>query len=225
MTDDVCVTTHGTPPPQLFYPFQWGAFDGDVPTVNGKAFPFMEVKARAYRFRVLNGCNSRFLRMSLPDGPTIWQVSVHPSLSRSLVQQLIPACVIALHEHQIGSDGGFLNEPVRVKQLIMGPSERADIIIDFYGYEGETLFLRNTAPVPFVGTDGNAPSRTFPQPINPFLVCVTAAAPHLALRVIVCVFHQPAMRLRASGRLCSSGCSRTEVRQRCGWSGMLKCVH
>jgi hypothetical protein len=45
-----------------------------VPVVNGKAYPYFEVKARAYRFRFLNGCNSRFLSLSLPDGPTFWQV-------------------------------------------------------------------------------------------------------------------------------------------------------
>jgi FtsP/CotA-like multicopper oxidase with cupredoxin domain len=57
---------------------------------------------------------------------------------------------------QIGSDGGFLNEPVRVKQLTMGPAERADVIIDFYGYEGETITVHNSAPVPFNGQPGMA---------------------------------------------------------------------
>ncbi|ELR23261.1 twinarginine translocation pathway protein, putative [Acanthamoeba castellanii str. Neff] len=121
--DKILPSTDGMP----FYPFEWGAFDGDVPVVNGKAYPYFEVKARAYRFRFLNGCNSRFLRLTLPDGPTFWQ---------------------------IGSDGGFFNEPVRVKQLTMGPAERADVIIDFYGYEGETITLRNSAPVPFNGLPG-----------------------------------------------------------------------
>lgn len=43
---------------------------------------------------------------------------------------------------------------MRVKQLTMGPAERADVIIDFYGYEGETITLRNSAPVPFNGLPG-----------------------------------------------------------------------
>ena len=29
--------------------------------VNGKTWPFLEVEQRRYRFRFLNGCNSRFL--------------------------------------------------------------------------------------------------------------------------------------------------------------------
>ncbi len=50
---------------------------------------------------------------------------------------------------KIGSDGGFMEEPVPVESLTMGVSERADIIIDFAGMEGQELILRNNAPVPF----------------------------------------------------------------------------
>ena len=37
----------------------------DTPVVNGVAFPYMEVEARPYRFRILNACNDRFLNLQL----------------------------------------------------------------------------------------------------------------------------------------------------------------
>jgi hypothetical protein len=33
--------------------------------VNGRAWPKLDVEPRRYRFRLLNGCNSRFLNLSL----------------------------------------------------------------------------------------------------------------------------------------------------------------
>lgn len=50
---------------------------------------------------------------------------------------------------QIGSDGGFLEEPVHITSITLGPSERVDVIIDFHGFEGKELILTNSAPVPF----------------------------------------------------------------------------
>ena len=36
-------------------------FFGNTIVVNGRTWPFLEVEPRRYRFRLLNGCNSRFL--------------------------------------------------------------------------------------------------------------------------------------------------------------------
>ena len=36
-------------------------FFGNTIVVNGKTWPFLNVEAKRYRFRFLNGCNSRFL--------------------------------------------------------------------------------------------------------------------------------------------------------------------
>lgn len=107
---------------QLYYPYTWGGFDGDTPVVNGKVYPYFEVKPQAYRFRFLNGCNSRYVSFSLPHGPTMWQ---------------------------IGTDGGFLNKAIEVQNLTLGSSERADVIIDFRGYEGRSLILTNLAGQPY----------------------------------------------------------------------------
>jgi spore coat protein A, manganese oxidase len=116
---------------QLFYPNQgithpvWvPEFFADTALVNGKVWPFLEVEPRKYRLRILNGCNARFLRLSLSSGQPF---------------------------HQIGAEGGLLPEPVRLTQILMTPAERADVIVDFSGHKGETILLTNDAPAPFPG--------------------------------------------------------------------------
>jgi spore coat protein A, manganese oxidase len=131
----------------LFYPDSRVFFDGfrgpyipgsDVPPiwnpevfgntmlVNGNTWPFLQVEPRRYRFRLLNGCNGRFLilRFDNPDLP-FWQ---------------------------IGAEGGFLPAPVRLSELLMSPAERADVIVDFSGLAGQTIRLLNFGPdEPFGG--------------------------------------------------------------------------
>jgi FtsP/CotA-like multicopper oxidase with cupredoxin domain len=71
---------------------------------------------------------------------------------------------------QIGTEGGFLPMPVAIPNqpiawnldpttfnfgnvsdhaLLLGPAERADVIVDFSAYAGKTLILYNDAPAPF----------------------------------------------------------------------------
>ncbi|MGA2134577.1 MAG: multicopper oxidase [Bryobacteraceae bacterium] len=91
-------------------------FFGNAVLVNGKLLPYLEVEARRYRFRVLNGANARFFHLSLSNGEPF---------------------------HQIGTDQGLLPAPVAVKQVTLAPAERADLIVDFGGHAGETIVLRN----------------------------------------------------------------------------------
>ena len=37
----------------------------DTPVVNGTAYPYVEVERKPYRFRILNGCNDRYLNLQL----------------------------------------------------------------------------------------------------------------------------------------------------------------
>ncbi|HTW66814.1 MAG TPA: multicopper oxidase [Bryobacteraceae bacterium] len=89
---------------------------GDVMLVNGKAFPFLNVEPRKYRFRVLNAANGRFFHLSLSSG-----------------QKLI----------QIGTDQGLLPAPVPLDRSLLAPGERADLVIDFAGHAGEQIVLQN----------------------------------------------------------------------------------
>jgi spore coat protein A len=108
---------------QLFYSpdSTWiPEFFGDTPLVNGAAQPFLNVEPRMYRFRLLNASNARFYNLDIQGGPDFFQ---------------------------IGSDGGLFSKPVVVKQLLMLPAERADVVVDFSAYAGKTLILGND-PLP-----------------------------------------------------------------------------
>jgi spore coat protein A len=100
---------------------------GDVIMVNGQAWPKMNVEARRYRLRLLNGSDSRFYTMTFGD----------PAVGTTPIWQ-------------IGTDDGLLNSPVKLNQLVLGPGERADVIVDFSKFKPGTRFvLTNTAATPF----------------------------------------------------------------------------
>lgn len=107
-----------TPNPD--HPYWVPEFVGDTIVVNGKAWPFLNVQPRRYRFLYLNGSNARTYELSLP----------------------APMYVI-------GTDGGYLDAPARVSSLLMMPGERYEVIIDFAGFEGTNLVLRNTGRTPY----------------------------------------------------------------------------
>ena len=50
-----------------------GEYFGDVMLVNGKVWPFLNLEPRMYRFRILNGCNSRIMSLDI-GGPSFWQI-------------------------------------------------------------------------------------------------------------------------------------------------------
>jgi spore coat protein A len=97
---------------------------GDFILVNGMAWPMLDVEPRQYRFRVLNGSDSRFYNLLLSSG-----------------QQFI----------QIGSDQGLLRSPFAMNQMLIAPGERKDIILDFSDPSlwGQTIILRNNAKAPY----------------------------------------------------------------------------
>jgi len=98
---------------QLDYPANWTPeFFGDVVTVNGMVWPRLDVEPRKYRFRILNGSNSRFYNLQLQND----QEEIFPII-------------------QIGTDGGFLPQPVQRSSLLLAPGERADVVIDFSGLQ------------------------------------------------------------------------------------------
>ncbi len=109
---------------------------GNLPVVNGAIFPVLEVEPDTYRFRVLNAANSRFFRFFI-----------------SKLQRDYPALEFTV----IGGDGGLLKSPVVVPSLLLGPAERADILVEFSDMEGEEFVLANNAPAPFPGEEAGMP--------------------------------------------------------------------
>ncbi|MBI5582592.1 MAG: multicopper oxidase domain-containing protein [Deltaproteobacteria bacterium] len=107
------------------HPFWIPEFIGDAIVVNGKTWPFLNVEPRQYRFRFLNGSNARFYNLKLNNGA--------------------PFLVIA-------TDQGYLNNPVSTPNLIIGPGERYEAIIDFTALPlGTRIILTNSARTPFPG--------------------------------------------------------------------------
>ena len=101
-------------------------FFGNAIMVNGNTWPFQTVEQRRYRFRVLNGCQTRFLILDFSriPGVTVWQ---------------------------IGTEGGFLDRSVNLtartgNRLPMGPAERADLIVDFARVPLGQHVLHNIGP-------------------------------------------------------------------------------
>lgn len=91
-------------------------FLGSEPLVNATRRASLAVDAGAYRFRVLNGCNARVLRLALSNG-----------------------AMMTL----IGNDGGLLESAVPVAELVMAPGERADVVVSFAGLaQGASVMLR-----------------------------------------------------------------------------------
>lgn len=107
-------------------------FFGNCIMVNGSTWPFQTVEQRRYRFRFLNGCQSRFLILDFANipGVSVWQ---------------------------IGNEGGFLAAPVNLtanhgNRLLMSPAERADLIVDFTAVPVGNYVLGNLGPdEPFGG--------------------------------------------------------------------------
>jgi spore coat protein A len=95
-----------------------GEYFGDTMLVNGKVWPFLDVEPRLYRFRILNGCNARILSLDI-GGPNLWQ---------------------------IGAEGGMWDVPVQMKQMVLAPAERADVLVDFSRFAGKTLVMKNHKP-------------------------------------------------------------------------------
>ncbi|HYO23973.1 MAG TPA: multicopper oxidase domain-containing protein, partial [Lacipirellulaceae bacterium] len=138
---------------QLYYPGSGSqgepvghtqAFFGDVNLVNGKVWPFMEVEPRKYRFRLLNGANSRAYNLSLV--PDAGAASTDP-----------------LTIHQIGTDGGLFAQRVDRLSVALSAADRADVIVDFSQFApGDTLRLLNSGPQLTAETDEVMQFRVIP---------------------------------------------------------------
>ncbi len=102
---------------QLSYYTHMAGFLGDQILVNGQANFNPVVERTIYRFRVLNGSNSRIYKLAWPDAT--------------------PLTVI-------GTDGGLLDEPVQRNYVTLAPAERVDLLVDFSQWPaGSAITLRS----------------------------------------------------------------------------------
>ena len=114
---------------QLYFNiFQTDGFLGDVPTVNFLYKPFLDVRARKYRFRILNGSVSRY-----------WKIAFVDSTGNQ-----VPF-------HLIGNDGNILEHAVAFPNVEspeglpeQGIAERYDIVMDFSKFkDGDKIYAVN----------------------------------------------------------------------------------
>jgi spore coat protein A len=148
------------------HPYWIPEFFGDVITVNGKAWPVMDVQPRRYRFRFVNGSNARFYTMQLfnqagvdmhqngPVGPVIWQIGSDGGFFNNPVELGDPANGIHACDGTSNPEpnnvlGGSTDVRAGGKCLFLAPAERADVIIDFAGQTGKTFTMKNFAVIPF----------------------------------------------------------------------------
>ena len=135
----------GTPPLPSAVP----EFFGDTMLANGIVYPYHNVALGMYRFRLLNACNARFLDLSF--------VQEDPNVpGEILVQNKNKPTAANVDVWQIGTEGGFLPVPVPLvtagvpnQPFILGPAERADILVRF-NVPGNVI-LYNVAGAPFPG--------------------------------------------------------------------------
>lgn len=91
---------------------------GDQILVNGVENPYLEVPASLVRLRLLNGSSTRRYAFTMEDGRVF---------------------------RQIASDGGFLEAPLALRQVHLGPAERAEILVDFSKDLGRSFYLQSVA--------------------------------------------------------------------------------
>jgi len=111
--------------------------DADTILVNGRVWPNMDVKRAVYRFRILNSANQRFFQLKFSNN--------------------MPFKVI-------GSDGGYIRTATTVNDILIGVTERNDILVDFRQFAaGTKIVLQNIS-------QRNPPVGQAPDPNNDGLV-------------------------------------------------------
>ncbi len=87
---------------------------GDSILVNGTARPFLECPAQVVRLRLANASTARYYRFGFQEGTTF---------------------------HVIGGENGLLAAPAPMDRLMLSSGERAELLLDLTGMEGDSLLL------------------------------------------------------------------------------------
>jgi FtsP/CotA-like multicopper oxidase with cupredoxin domain len=147
-------------------------FVGDICTVNGTAFPVLEVKRRKYRFRFLDASVARvyeFKLMSSTRGPRS-AVSLGYNGDELQGQYRIEDGQQCMQFTEIAADGGLLPFPIKRDSFELWPAKRREVIVDFTRYQdgtpttkGDVIYLTNVMKMP-TGRIWAKSSRFSPDP-------------------------------------------------------------
>ncbi len=89
---------------------------GPLILVNGAYMPHSKVSARRYRLRILNASQFRAYNLSLSNGAGFVQIA---------------------------TDSGLMPKPVKRRQILLGPAERVEVVVDFSNAAGRSVELRS----------------------------------------------------------------------------------
>jgi len=129
-------------------------FVGDVFTINGVAYPKLDVFRRNYRLRFLGASVSRCYELMLMRGtPT--------AAPGTQGQWSIPDGQQCMRLTQIASEGGLLPKPITRDSCQIWPAKRREFVVDFTKYmdgsptkPGDVVYLVNVLDMP----DGRKPN-------------------------------------------------------------------
>ncbi|MEI6669452.1 MAG: multicopper oxidase domain-containing protein [Acidobacteriota bacterium] len=183
-----CALDDGTTPHQdehngcgEIHPEWWGktffrhypnhGFVGDIFTVNGTAYPVLEVKRRKYRFRFLDASIARIYNLSLMSSvakPVASKDLGHTGVKLQGQYQL-PGGQQCMQMTQIASEGGLLPFPIIRNSFELWPAKRREFVVDFTKYmdgtpttKGDVIYLVNTLQM----TNGRKPTAAFLDDVN-----------------------------------------------------------
>jgi len=147
-------------------------FVGDIFTVNGTAYPVMEVERRKYRFRFLDASVSRIYELKLMSSTTPPQSAKDLAYTGDELQgqYRIPNGQQCMQFLQIATDGGLIPEPILRDSFELWPAKRREFIIDFSKYQdgnytsiNDEIYLTNVMKMR-TGRMWDNSSRFFPDP-------------------------------------------------------------
>jgi len=162
-------------------------FVGDIFTVNGTAYPTLEVKRRKYRFRFLDASVSRiyeFKLMASTQGPKS-SASLGYIGDELEGQYRIPDGQQCMQFTQIASDGGLLPFALKRDSFELWPAKRREVIIDFTRYQdgtpttkGDVVYLTNVMKMPdgrmWTNSSRSTPDPAYLVPVLKFVIGDTA---------------------------------------------------
>ena len=141
----------------FFKHFPNHGFVGDIFTVNGVAYPQLEVKRRRYRLRFLDASIARiyeFKLMSSTQGPKS-AVSLGYTGNDLQGQYRIPDGQQCMKWTEVAADGGIIPFPVVRDSFELWPAKRREFVVDFSKYmdgtpttKGDVIYLTNVMKMP-----------------------------------------------------------------------------
>jgi FtsP/CotA-like multicopper oxidase with cupredoxin domain len=147
-------------------------FVGDIFTVNGVAFPMLEVKRRKYRLRFLDASVARQYSLELmasTSSPVAARGTGRTGVGLQGQYQL-PDGQRCMRFTEIATDGGLLEFPIVGDFVRLDPAKRREVVVDFSRYldgtpttKGDVIYLVNTLQM----TQGRRPDARDEEEFDP----------------------------------------------------------